>query len=130
MAKKVNAYAVHQINTRIEGKKTLIPASTKERPSVFVTSEEELKKLEALGAARVATEEELAIAKHKENVIDTTVAAKAPVSSVGDAQPASGAKGDPKGGRKPANKSAAEGSEGSEGSGAVEGQGATKDDDI
>lgn len=112
-SKKVNAYAIHAISTRIAGKKTLIPASTRENPSVFITTEEELKALEALGAAREALDDEVAITKHRESIVDATVAAPAAKSSVGDERPASGAEGDPQGkpngGKPKGGKSAAEG---------------------
>jgi hypothetical protein len=99
----VNAYAIHQIGTRINGEKTNIPASTKASPSIFTTTEAELKKLIALGAARLASREEIAVATVQENVINTiTDSAEAASSSVGDERPVSGAKGDPQGNRKAA----------------------------
>lgn len=109
---KITAYAIHTIGTRINGVKTSIPASTKQVPSVFITTEEELAKLEPLGAARLATEEEIAVAKIKETVVDATNTAEAaPVSAAesGDEKPESGAKGDPSGNKKAAK--AASGSE-------------------
>lgn len=104
MSTTVHAYAIHQIGTRVNGKKTSIPASTKTRPSVFVTTAEDLAALVKLGAARTASKEEIAIAKVQESVIDTTPAVEAEpaTSSVGDERPATGAKGDPQGTKKAA----------------------------
>lgn len=97
MGKTVNAYAIHTIGTRINGVKTSVPASTKQVPSIFITTADELVKLEALGAAREATEEEMAIAKIKETIVDTTSVEEVAAAVVETKKPESGAKGDPSG---------------------------------
>jgi hypothetical protein len=102
----VMAFALHAISTRIAGTKTMIPASTKAEPSVFVTTAAKLKELEKLGAAREASDDEIAIAERRETVIDATKEAPAPKSSVGDERPAVAAEGDPQGNKKAAAKAA------------------------
>ncbi len=95
----VAAYAIHSIGRRDkDGNKEFVPASTRERPSVFQTTSEDLAKLEGLGAARAATKEEIAIAKVQSNEAPDAPAAEEPVAENGDKKaPASGADGDPKG---------------------------------
>jgi hypothetical protein len=105
----VKAYAIHAIGARAAGAKVLIPASTKEKPSVFVTTEEKFAELEKAGAARKPTDAELAIAEHRGDVTDTTVAEPKKKSSVGDDRPATGAVGDPQGSGKKGGKAKAAG---------------------
>lgn len=99
-SKIVKAYAIHQIGTRINGQKTFIKASERNKPSIFLTNEDELKRLEKLGAAREATKEEVAVAEVQESIVDATNKdAPAPAaeltSTLSDEKPASGAAGDP-----------------------------------
>ncbi|QXV73597.1 hypothetical protein [Rhizobium phage RHph_X2_30] len=110
----VTAYAIHTIGRRDKANnKVFTPASTRERPSIFETTAEELAKLEKLGAARKATKEEIAIAKVQSNeAVDTpTTTTEQVADSTDDKAPASGANGDPKGAPKGAAKAGAKGEE-------------------
>ncbi|AEG53110.1 hypothetical protein [Sinorhizobium meliloti] len=102
----VTTYAIHSIGRRVKDGKVLVPASTRERPSVFEATAEEFERLEKLGAVRKATKEEIAIAKVQSNeAADApTTAEKIAASSTETKAPASGADGDPKGAPKGAAK--------------------------
>ncbi|MGV1944910.1 MULTISPECIES: hypothetical protein [unclassified Agrobacterium] len=101
----VKAYALTTIHRRIDGKKDVVEASTKQRISIFETTSEELEKLVAVGAARKATTEEVAIAKAKSGETDAPTNVEKQIAAQ-EAKPASGAEGDPQGKPKGAAKAA------------------------
>lgn len=103
----VKAYAITTIMRRDEkavtksnpqGKVT-IEASTKQRVSVFDIAADDLEKLEALGAARRATKEEVAIAEVQsgESSANAPTNVEKQVAAENAKVPASGAEGDPQG---------------------------------
>lgn len=101
----VKGYAITTIHRRVDGEKNVVPASTKSRVSVFDATDEELEKLIALGAARKATKEEVAIAKVQSGEEDAPTNVEKQIAAQ-EAKPASGAEGDPQGKPKGAAKTA------------------------
>lgn len=112
----VKAYAITTIMRRDEKAKTnanpngkvTIEASTKQKVSVFDITAEELEKLEALGAARRATKEEVAIAEVQsgESSANAPTNVEKQIAADTAKAPASGAEGDPQGKPKGATKAA------------------------
>ena len=99
----VVAYAMHAVSLRdATGKKIMVPASTAAAPSIFEVDETTFKRLEALNAARLPTEAEVAVSKVKNESVSVVVAAPAEETQA----PASGADGDPQGRPKAAKKQA------------------------
>lgn len=106
----VKAYALTTIHRRVDGEKDIVPASTKERISVFDTDADQLEKLISRGAARKATKEEIAVAKVQSGETDapTNVEKLEAAQTTDDNKaPDSGAEGDPQGKPKGTSKTAA-----------------------
>lgn len=93
----LKGYAITTIMRRVDGVKQTIPASTKQRVSVFDATEEELNKLISLGAARKATKEEVAIAKVQSGEEDAPTNVEKQIAADSSKAPASGAENDPQG---------------------------------
>lgn len=92
----VQAFAIHQIKNGTDN----VPASTKDRPSIFKIDEKSFARLEALNAVRKPTKEELALFKAQQEAAGNGESdADEPVEEPRNEPkaPASGAAGDPKG---------------------------------
>ncbi len=85
---KIFAYALHTVHlppATEGGTITIVDASTKDKVSVFETNADQLAQLERLGAARPATEDEIAI--HQAAIAKANGQVLVPVGSDSDAEP-------------------------------------------
>jgi hypothetical protein len=76
----MKAYAIHTIHRRPDPNEPeqVVRASTSGMPSVFDLEKEEFDRLEALGAVRKATKEELAVSKAQQAKADGVAVAEEP----------------------------------------------------
>ena len=91
----IKAYAIHQIKAAGAN----VPASTKDKPSIFSIDKKSFDRLTGLGAVREPTKEELALFKAQQEAagngeVEADVAVDE--TQTGAKAPASGAAGDPK----------------------------------